>query len=64
MILALEIVQVYLPLIEKDKVLAESFKLGYEEFGVINLEKLKLKKDFYNLHMGLEICAWAIMNII
>lgn len=54
-----ELVQVYLPLIEKDKVLAESFKLGYEEFGVINLDKLILKKDFYNLRRGLGICAWA-----
>ena len=54
-----ELVQVYLPLIEKDRVLAESFKSGYEEFGVINLDKLILKKDFYNLRRGLGICAWA-----
>lgn len=54
-----ELVQVYLPLIENDKVLAERFKSGYEEFGRINLSKLDLKRDFYNLHMGLGICAWA-----
>ena len=54
-----ELVQVYLPLIEKNKVLAESFKLGYEKFGVINKDKLNSKKDFYNLHKGLGICAWA-----
>ncbi|WP_406242547.1 aminoglycoside phosphotransferase family protein [Tissierella carlieri] len=54
-----ELVQVYLPLIENDKVLAERFKSGYEEFVRINLSKLDLKRDFYNLHMGLGICAWA-----
>lgn len=53
------LVQVYLPLMENDKVLAESFKSGYEQFGNISLSKLSLKKDFYNLHMGLGICAWA-----
>lgn len=54
-----ELVQVYLPLIENDKVLAERFKSGYEEFGSIDHSKLDLKRDFYNLHMGLGICAWA-----
>lgn len=54
-----ELVQIYLPLVEKNKVLAESFKLGYEEFRNINLSELSLKKDFYNLHMALGICAWA-----
>lgn len=54
-----ELIQIYLPLIEKDKVLAEHFKSGYEEFGSINLSKLSLKRDFYNLHIGLGICAWA-----
>lgn len=54
-----ELVQVYLPLAEKDKVLAESFKSAYEEFGSISLRKLSLKKDFYNLYMGLGICSWA-----
>lgn len=55
-----ELVQVYLPLMENNKVLAESFKSGYGEFDNISLSKLSLKKDFYNLHMGLEICcAWA-----
>jgi tRNA A-37 threonylcarbamoyl transferase component Bud32 len=54
-----ELIQIYLPLIEKDKVLAERFKAGYEEFGSINLSRLNLKRDFYNLHMGLGICGWA-----
>lgn len=54
-----ELVQVYFPLIEKDKLIAESFKLGYEQFGDINLERLNLKKDLYNLRKGLGICSWA-----
>lgn len=54
-----ELVQVYLPLIEDNGELAESFKLGYEEYEDIDLSKLSLKKDFYNLHRGLGICAWA-----
>lgn len=54
-----ELVQVYLPLMENNKTLAESFKLGYEEYGDIDLTKLSLKRDFYNLHRGLGICAWA-----
>ena len=54
-----ELVQVYFPLIESNGLLAESFKLGYEEYGDIDLGKLRLKKDFYNLYKGLGICAWA-----
>lgn len=54
-----ELIYVYLPLLEKDKILSESFKSGYEEYGNINLGKLNLKKDFYNLYKGLGICAWA-----
>lgn len=54
-----ELVQVYFPLIENNGELAESFKLGYEEYEDIDLSKLSLKKNFYNLHRGLGICAWA-----
>lgn len=38
----MELVQVYFPLTEKDKLIAESFKLGYERFGDINLKVLYL----------------------
>lgn len=54
-----ELVYFYLPLMENHKLLAENFKLGYEEFGVINLEVLNSKKDLYNLRKGLGICSWA-----
>lgn len=54
-----ELIHVYIPLMESNQVLAEDFKLGYEEFGDIDCGKLSLKKDFYNLHKGLEICSWS-----
>ncbi|MFW6029206.1 MAG: aminoglycoside phosphotransferase family protein [Halanaerobiales bacterium] len=54
-----ELIYVYLPLFEKDKKLADSFKAGYEEYAEIDLERLYLKKDFYNLYKGISICAWA-----
>lgn len=54
-----ELIQVYMPLIESNQALAGSFKLGYEELGKIDYSKLSLKKDFYNLRKGLEICSWS-----
>jgi aminoglycoside phosphotransferase (APT) family kinase protein len=54
-----ELINIYLPLVEKSKVVAESFKLGYEQYGNINQYNLSLKKDFYNLCKGLGICTWA-----
>lgn len=54
-----ELVRVYFPLMEKDKQIAESFKLGYERFGDLNLKRLKSKKDLYNLSKGLMICSWS-----
>lgn len=54
-----ELIYIYLPLAEKYKVLADSFKSGYEQYGNINLYKLSFKKDFYYLYRGLSICAWA-----
>lgn len=54
-----ELVHFYLPLMKKDEILADNFKLGYEEFGFINLERLNSKKDLYSLRKGLGICSWA-----
>lgn len=54
-----ELIYFYLPLREKNIQLANSFRLGYEEYGYIHLDMLYKKKNFYNLYEGLEICSWA-----
>lgn len=54
-----ELIAVYLPILERDRGLARSFRAGYELFGKIDLDRLIAKKNFYNLLHGLGICAWA-----
>ncbi|WDV46451.1 phosphotransferase [Clostridiaceae bacterium M8S5] len=57
-----ELIYFYLPLLENNPLLADSFKHGYEKYGQINIDKLYEKKDFYTLYKGLEICSWAKDN--
>ncbi|HKM43638.1 MAG TPA: aminoglycoside phosphotransferase family protein, partial [Limnochordia bacterium] len=56
---AKELIDVYLPLLEREKQLASGFRLGYELFGTIDVDRLLAKRDFYNLFCGLSICAWS-----
>jgi len=54
-----ELITVYLPLLERDKNLANSVRSGYELHGSIELDRLLAKKRFYTLFHGLGICSWA-----
>lgn len=54
-----ELITVYLPMLERNKNLANSFRSGYELYGAIEVDRVLTKKKFYNLFHGLGICAWA-----
>lgn len=54
-----ELIEVYLPLLERDPGLASSFRLGYGILDRIDPGDLLAKRDFYHLLRGLGICAWA-----
>ncbi|MCK9524668.1 MAG: aminoglycoside phosphotransferase family protein [Limnochordia bacterium] len=54
-----ELIAVYLPMLERNKSLAKSFRTGYELSGTIDMDRLMTKRKLYNLFRGLGICAWA-----
>ena len=54
-----ELVMSYQKLLEENKILGEAFKLGYEEYLIIDEDKISHKEFIYKLYRGLDICSWS-----
>lgn len=54
-----ELTLYYLKLKEKNLELAKRFRYGYEKYLKIDDNALEMKRRFYRLYIGFEICSWA-----